>query len=253
MTKICIGPQRRRSLCALAIAGSSNLGMREMEQAARKSSTWHAAVGRITRVPGSTTASKVLWSSGGFQVTMRVNSWKIMFSMIKNYNFPQNRGKNIVLRKRPGVPPSGLGAKCLSRVVLDKQDRALRITPPRSTLFLSFCGVEYTDNLSITRLRPNVDSLMLLVWISFSIVNHLVGEGVQKNPEQIWAYLFGILFKSFPNFTPNFWFFFLSRSNSWGKCVQHFCDGLDWKYMQHFCDGLDCNKAVMVLCVWVQG
>jgi len=26
-----------------------------------------------------------------------------------------------------------------------------------------------------------------------------VGEGVNKNPEQIWPYLFGILFKSFPN------------------------------------------------------
>ena len=29
----------------------------------------------------------------------------------------------------------------------------------------------------------------------------LVGGGVQKDPEQIWAYLFGILFNSFPIFT----------------------------------------------------
>ena len=64
--KICIGPRMKRSLCALTITGSSILGMQGMEQAARKSSTWHAAVARsITRVPSSTTASKLLWSSGG--------------------------------------------------------------------------------------------------------------------------------------------------------------------------------------------
>jgi len=34
----------------------------------------------------------------------------------------------------------------------------------------------------------------------------LVGEGVKKNPEQIWAYLFGILFDSFPMFISNFSF-----------------------------------------------
>jgi len=42
----------------------------------------------------------------------------------------------------------------------------------------------------------------------------LVGEGVKKNPEQMWAYLFGILFNSFPIFIPNFSFLFLSRTNS---------------------------------------
>jgi len=36
-----------------------------MEQAARKISTWHATVGRVTRVSCSKTASKLLWSSGG--------------------------------------------------------------------------------------------------------------------------------------------------------------------------------------------
>jgi len=34
----------------LAITGSSSFGMQGMEQGARKSSTWHAAVGRITGV-----------------------------------------------------------------------------------------------------------------------------------------------------------------------------------------------------------
>ena len=42
----------------------------------------------------------------------------------------------------------------------------------------------------------------------------LVGEGVKKNTGEIWAYLFGILFNSFPIFIPNFSFFFLSRTNS---------------------------------------
>jgi len=56
----------------------------------------------------------------------------------------------------------------------------------------------------------------------------------KKDPEQIWPSLFGILFNSFPNFSFNFSFFFLSHTNSWGKCVQHFAtsvviSGLDWK------------------------
>ena len=47
------------------ITGTSSLGMQGMELAARKSSMWHAAVARITRVPSSTTASKLLWSGSG--------------------------------------------------------------------------------------------------------------------------------------------------------------------------------------------
>jgi len=49
----------------------------------------------------------------------------------------------------------------------------------------------------------------------------LVGKGVQQNFEQIWPYLFGILLNSFPNFSSIFCLFFLSHSNTWGKCVQH--------------------------------
>jgi len=63
--KTCIGPRRRKSVCALAITSSSSLGMWGMEQAARKSSTWHATVGRIAKVPSPTSASKLLWSIGG--------------------------------------------------------------------------------------------------------------------------------------------------------------------------------------------
>ena len=42
----------------------------------------------------------------------------------------------------------------------------------------------------------------------------LVGEGVKKNPEQVWAHLLGVLFNSFPIFIPNLCFFFLSHTNS---------------------------------------
>jgi len=42
-----IGLRMKSSVCALPITGSSRLGMQVMEQAARKSSTSHAAVGMI--------------------------------------------------------------------------------------------------------------------------------------------------------------------------------------------------------------
>jgi len=52
-----------------------------------------------------------------------------MFLLIKNLQFSQDRGVEKNYGKKDPFPvrvtPSGLGAKCLSAVVLDNQDRAL--------------------------------------------------------------------------------------------------------------------------------
>jgi len=103
-----------------------------------------------------------------------------------------------------------------------------------SSFFLSFfLGFRRLDLIRGTGLRPKskqrlslcLPELLLVLQIIFSRREvrgwGLPGEGVEKNPSQIWAYLFGILFNSFPIFIPNFGFFFLSYTNSWGKYVKH--------------------------------
>jgi len=60
----------------------------------------------------------------------------------------------------------------------------------------------------------------------------LVGKGDKRNPKQIWPYLYGILFNLFPNFSPNFVFFFLSHTDSLRKCVQHSTKKMSWFWMK---------------------